>query len=169
MSTGENLLTETLRSQGLRVTPDRLLVFQELSTHPLPLAIAQVVEQLSPRGVNQTTVYRILELFTAIGVAHPVLVSHGTIGYELIPPFRRHHHHLLCVQCNAIVDLYDCEMEKAIQQIATNHHYKMLFHDIIIHGICPTCQAQQSIDSADPATSDEPCAHDAPDAKSVEK
>ncbi|MCY0907854.1 MAG: Fur family transcriptional regulator [Sulfobacillus thermotolerans] len=146
MAAHEELLQTALRERGLRVTPDRLHVFRLLEASPLPLSIPALVEEIHDTGMNQTTVYRILELFTAMGVVHPVLIGHGSVGYELIPPFRHHHHHLVCIGCNEVIDLYNCQLEHRLDEIVKPYQYKILYHDIEIHGLCPKCQAKEAED-----------------------
>ncbi len=148
MAAHEELFQETLRARGLRVTPDRLQVYRLLEAQPLPLAIPSVVDEIQATGINQTTVYRILELFTAIGVVHPVLIGHGSVGYELIPPFRHHHHHLVCIGCNAVIDLNHCHLEQRIDEIVEPYHYRIMYHDLEIHGLCPACQAKERQDES---------------------
>ncbi|SMC05142.1 Fur family transcriptional regulator, ferric uptake regulator [Sulfobacillus thermosulfidooxidans DSM 9293] len=143
MANHEELFQETLRERGFRVTPDRLHVYRLLESSPFPLPISTVVEEIQSTGINQTTVYRILELFTAIGIVHPVLIGHGSVGYELIPPFRHHHHHLVCVGCNQVVDLNNCRLEQRVDEIVEPYGYKILYHDLEIHGLCPDCQAKE--------------------------
>lgn len=142
MANHEELFQITLRERGFRVTPDRLHVYRLLESSPYPLPITTVVEQIQPTGINQTTVYRILEFFTAIGIVHPVLIGHGSVGYELIPPFRHHHDHLVCIGCNRVVDLNNCHLEKQVTEIAAPKGYKILYHDLEIHGLCPDCQKE---------------------------
>lgn len=153
MAAHEKLLQDALRERGLRVTPDRLHVYRLLESSPLPLSIPMLVEEIHATGINQTTVYRILELFTAMGVVHPVLIGHGAVGYELVPPFRHHHHHLVCIGCNQVIDLNNCRLEQRIDEIVAPYNYKIIYHDLEIHGLCSACQAKENA-AASPSTGD---------------
>lgn len=145
MNSPETQFCNRLKEKGLRITPDRLTVFRNLASTERPLSIASLAEGLQDQGINQATVYRTIELFTALGVVHPVLAGHDTVGYELIPPFRYHHHHLTCTQCGAITDLYQCGLDHLLQQIREREGYQITYHTLEVHGICPSCQHAKSL------------------------
>ena len=143
MGNPEEAFKDRLRREGLRITPDRVSVFRLLAATGAPLSITQIGERLTSEGVNQATVYRILELFTALGVAHPVLIGHATIAYELIPPFRSHHHHLLCTRCGEMIDLMDCGLDQLIDRMVEEQGYRVTYHDLEVHGVCVGCQSRE--------------------------
>lgn len=140
--TPEQLLTETLRLHGLRVTPDRLLVFRALQANDAPIGIADLIEQMAPHGINQATIYRTLERFVALSIAHMVLMPHGVVGYELMPPFSPHHHHLSCARCGKVIDFYNSQMDHVIQRVAETEGFQVRSHSVEIYGLCAECAAK---------------------------
>jgi Fur family ferric uptake transcriptional regulator len=140
----EAVLMERLRDEGLRVTPDRLTIFRELSATQHPLPKADLVDRLRAAGINQATVYRVLDLFTALKVVHAVLLPHGVVGYEPVPPFRDHHHHIVCSSCGSLIDLYECDVDTVIKQDLRRIGFLPTSHSLDVIGICAQCQQQSS-------------------------
>ena len=138
----ESILMRRLRDSGLRVTPDRLTIFRELSATRRPLPKPDLVERLKSAGINQATVYRVLELFTALNIVHAVLLPHGVVGYEPIPPFRDHHHHIVCASCGTMADLYECGVDHAIKRDLSGIGFIPISHSLEVVGLCSTCQSK---------------------------
>lgn len=135
----EALLRERLQAHDLRVTPNRLSVFRTLLQSAKPLSVPDLFGELRPDGLSVPTLYRIVEVFSAIGVTHPVLVDHQSVGYELREPFRTHHDHLVCGACGKVVDLYNCDLTDVLAQLGRDNNCRVSFHQIELHGLCADC------------------------------
>lgn len=138
-----NQLMGLLRSRGLRITPARLKLFRVLLERAVPCTISELGEELEAQEIAPATVYRMLELFVAIGVVRTVLLPHGRVGYELISPFRPHHHHLSCEQCGAVIDLADCDLASLQAQIEARTGFAVRAHALDFYGLCAKCQANR--------------------------
>lgn len=138
-----NQLMGLLRSRGLRITPARLKLFQVLQERAVPLTIGELSEALGAQEIAAATVYRMLELFVAIGVVRTVLLPRGRVGYELISPFRAHHHHLSCEQCGTVLDLTDCDLAELQSQIEARTGFAVRAHALDFYGLCPRCRAAE--------------------------
>jgi len=136
----ETILIQRLRDQGLRVTPDRLTIFRELVKAENPLPKPDLVERLRSDGINQATVYRVLDLFTALAIVHPVLLPHGVVGYESVPPFRDHHH-IVCASCGTMADLYQCNLDDVIKLDLASAGFVPISHSLEVVGLCTKCQS----------------------------
>ena len=137
----ESMLMHRLRESGLRVTPDRLAIFRELTTTRHPLPKPDLVERLRSAGINQATVYRVLDLFTALKVVHAVLLPHSIVGYELVPPFRDHHHHIVCASCGTMADLFQCDVDEVIKRDLQAIGFTSISHSLEVVGLCAACRA----------------------------
>ncbi len=140
----EDILREHLREGGLRVTPDRLTVFRQLTASQKPLTKPELVDRLKSFGINQATVYRVIDLFTALSVVHAVLLPHGLVGYEPIPPFRQHHHHVVCASCASMVALYECEIDQVIRRELNQIDFIPISHSLEVVGLCGKCRNARS-------------------------
>ena len=136
----EAAFREALRSNGLRVTPNRLRVFRVLARHSEPLTAPQLVGLLAGEGLNPATVYRMMPELTQAGIVHPVMVGHEHIGYELVSPYRPHHDHFVCEACGRTFDLAECGLEDAVVRLAERNGFRVTAHHAELHGLCPDCQ-----------------------------
>ena len=98
---------------------------------------------LREKGVSRATVYRTLPLLLEAGLVRPTLVSGQRRSYEVARE-PGHHGHLICRDCNAVVE-FDLEpLEKAQRALAAQHGYQLVspFHELV--GVCPKCQRKKS-------------------------
>lgn len=137
---GEKEFAQFLRSHRMRVTPNRLTVFRTMQQSDRPLTVPDLASRVENSGLNTATLYRIMETLTELEVVHPVLQDHQNVAYELLEPFARHHDHLVCRQCGRTVDLYDCRLEETLRSISDDRGFKIDFHQMEVHGLCPDCQ-----------------------------
>lgn len=142
---GEETFRDRLKAGGFRITPARLQVFRGLVSQSAPITIQQLSEQLAGDGLNMTTVYRVMEALVALGIAHPTLVGHQAVGYELREPFRPHHDHLMCRGCGKVIDIYDCALSTVLRTMSDQGGYQVDFHQADLHGLCPDCVASPAL------------------------
>ncbi len=128
-----------LRAQGLRCTPDRLNLFRVLMGAGRPLSRLTLVEALRAHGIHATTVYRAVEQFSALGWIRPVLLGNGIAGYELQPPFVRHHHHFICTRCGTIADLPAGGVDAVLEAMAGEMPGVPEEHRVDVYGTCHRC------------------------------
>src|SRR5574341_1881794 len=95
-----------LRARGLRVTPQRALVFRlvrELGAeHPSAESIHVGATREMP-SLSLRTVYTILDELQDIGAVRPLDVGTGSKRICVNP---RRHHHLVCRRCGRISDVF---------------------------------------------------------------
>ena len=100
----EDALKKLLRTHGMRVTSQRLVIHRALREHGGHLTSEQVHAIVAPTlpGVSPQTVYSTLALLTQLGVARRVPVPGGTARFEARVD---DHHHMVCERCGALEDL----------------------------------------------------------------
>ena len=140
---GEKEFAQYLRENRVRVTPNRLTVFRAMQKSSKPLTVSDLASEVENSGLNTATLYRIMEALTDLGVVHPVLQDHQNVAYELLEPYARHHDHLICRECGKTVDLYDCRLEETLKSISNDQGFKIDFHQMEVHGLCPDCNTTQ--------------------------
>src|SRR5919201_836948 len=89
---------ELLRGQGMRMTPQRLAIVDEIMStagYVIPTTVIERVQARVP-GVSPSTVYRTLERLERAGVLAHVHLEQGT-GYHQVTDAR--HAHLTCSSC----------------------------------------------------------------------
>lgn len=129
-----------LRDHRARVTPNRLTVFRAMQKSTKPLTVPDLAIEVEDTGLNTATLYRIMETLADLEIVHPVLQDHQSVAYELIEPFARHHDHMVCRQCGRTIDLYNCRLDEAVKSISDDSGFRVDFHQMEVHGLCPDCQ-----------------------------
>ena len=135
---------QIVRSAGLRLTPQRTLVVEVLAgAAPAHLSADDVWRRVAGRydGINRSTVYRVLDQLTEIGVVAQHRLGGSAARYEL----RRgqaHHHHLHCSECGAIADLDGDDLAALERRVRTRLGFVLADVAQTLEGVCPACQAR---------------------------
>lgn len=129
-----------LREAGYRITNARRTVLEVLCQDDAHLTSADVLEQVEARdeSIGRASVFRTLELLTELGIIRPTFLDPRTPNY-IVMPADGHHAHIVCPQCNRVIELGDCEIEALIQRIAANHGVEITGHLLELYGKCPDC------------------------------
>jgi Fur family ferric uptake transcriptional regulator len=107
------------------------------------LSIEDLLDQVrieEPR-IGYATVYRTLKLLKECGLAFERHFGDGVSRYEVAWQ-DEHHDHLICVECEKIVEFEDDDIEKLQRKVATKHGFKLTRHKLELYGICSECQAK---------------------------
>lgn len=91
--------------KGLRLTPQRWEIFQELAgdrTHPSAEEIHERVCRQMP-SISLDTVYRTIYAFERCGLIRRVQSLEEPMRFDADP---RPHHHLICTRCRRIEDFF---------------------------------------------------------------
>ncbi len=133
-------LTELLTGKGVRPTPQRLEVLEELAREGNDVTAQELWGRLRDRDsrTGLATVYRTLALLAEKGVVD-VLSHHGTEQcYRLCAD--GHHHHLLCTRCHRVVEVQECDLGGWLEAVAARHGFVATDHRIEIAGLCGNCR-----------------------------
>lgn len=87
-------------------------------------------------GVGLATVYRTLNALVESGEAD-ALTREGETVFRACEP--GHHHHLVCRECGATIEIHADEVEQWAKKIAAEHGYTRPQHVVDIFGVCPDC------------------------------
>jgi Fur family peroxide stress response transcriptional regulator len=97
-------IIQTLKSKGLRVTPQRFAVYANLLSrcdHPTVETILADLNKDFPVS-SQATIYSSLQALREVGLVREVLLEEGVCRYDAnVEP----HHHFYCSRCGAIEDI----------------------------------------------------------------
>jgi Fe2+ or Zn2+ uptake regulation protein len=141
MATTDTALTQALHDQGMRVTPQRLViarVLQRLDRHASVDEVATEVVKEFP-SVSVPTVYSALELLSDLGFARRVTVAPGAVLYD---PHTDDHHHLVCRRCHSVTDVQlDLDTAGALAS-AESHGFAPDRAELVVTGLCQDCRAR---------------------------
>src|SRR4030043_79728 len=94
-----------LSERGYRLTPQRIMILSAIENSDDHISAEEIHAQIVARYpyVNISTVYRTLELLKGLGLVTETDLGEGRVRYH--PADKGHHHHLVCQECGAIIDL----------------------------------------------------------------
>lgn len=130
-----------LRSQGFRLTPQRLAILRildEAHVHLAPVEIFQQAKKMIP-GLTEATVYRTLNFLTAQGLVLAAHIGNGQLVYEIA---ERAHHHLVCRACGHTHEIDHTLLETLYEQFQARTGYQIDSIHVTFFGLCPDCQTQ---------------------------
>ncbi len=130
-----------LRERGLRATPQRLYmlaVLRAMAGHVTAEAVLHRAEQEMPT-LNLATVYRALHDLRGAGLVVETDIGERTSVYELL---QRRHHHLVCQECRAVIELEDDALETVKQVLRARYGFEARMDHFAIFGTCAGCSGQ---------------------------
>ena len=128
-----------LRAHGLKATPQRVGILDELRREPNDVTAQQLHERLRGRGqrIGLATVYRALDALVDAGVVAQLSHFRDALCYRVCRD--DHHHHLVCAECHSIVELTDCTLEEPLARAAAEHGFVATGHHLEVTGVCASC------------------------------
>jgi len=132
---------ERLRHQGLRVTPQRLIVLEALAAHSGHISADEILQWAAARypAINLATVYRTLDLLISIGVVAQTDFGSGVSFFELVGDAP--HHHLVCEHCHAVLEVDDEALQPVHERILSDYGFLINARHLALFGACRECQA----------------------------
>ena len=114
-------IADALKKQGYRLTPQRLMVVSAIENSEDHISADEVYSQVVIRypNVNISTVYRTLELLKRLGLVTETDLGGGRFRYH--PADRGRHHHLVCRECGAVVDLDESLLAPLAEALRREH------------------------------------------------
>ncbi len=96
---------------------------------------------LRERGdaVGLATVYRALQALADDGLVDVLRTDVGEAAYRRCSPV--HHHHLVCRSCGTTVEVADAPVERWAAQVAAEHGFADVEHQVEVFGTCRACAA----------------------------
>ena len=135
----------TLRHQGHRLTPQRLLVLSIVAEGDGHMGVDDVFQRSKEAYpyMDIATVYRTLHLFKDLGVVTEVAIGER-LHYELTDPAGRHHH-MVCRMCNGAFNLGPHYLEEFRRTLISDFSFEPDLEHFTISGVCADCQTSGGI------------------------
>lgn len=126
--------------QPLRPTRQRTAVTEALGQVDDFRSAREIHDLLARRGdkVGLATVYRTLQLLAEHGEVDVLRSAEGEASYRRCSG--SHHHHLVCRECGATVEVEGPAVERWTRAIAEQHGYAEVHHTLEIFGVCERCR-----------------------------
>ena len=131
-------ITKILKSNGLKITPQRLMIFKVLennTTHPSAEEVYTRVKETYPT-VSFTTIYKTLETLKKLGEIKELIIDEDRKHYD---PNTNTHHHVICSGCKKILDIFDDFSPYIKLPDAVKNDYTVSGFQIAFYGTCKEC------------------------------
>jgi len=129
-------LTETFRANGLKVTPQRQLLFGLMhgnTVHPTAEALFAEASARMP-GISLRTVYQTLTDLASMGELRLIDVGTGATRFD---PNTDDHHHVVCSSCGEVRDVYVAGSDRLKVDGLDGFHIEEA--SILFSGTCVIC------------------------------
>jgi Fur family ferric uptake transcriptional regulator len=129
-----------LREAGHKLTNARLTVLNVLENNDGHLTSAEVLEQVDQidPSIGRASVFRTLDLLTSLSIIRPTYMNSSmTPTYVLMPD--GHHHHIVCTNCNRIIEFENCGLGTIAAELEERLHVKLTGHLLEFYGLCDKC------------------------------
>ena len=126
---------------GYRVTqPRRRLIEKMLAFETYFSSDALAVGE---PPVGRATIFRSIHVFLRTGILCQVVLEDGAIVYRIADD-GRHHHHLVCIDCDLVEEFSSELLEAALSQAGASRGYQVTAHRLKIYGRCGRCPTEAS-------------------------
>ena len=132
-------ISSKLSKLGYRLTPQRMMILSAIENSDDHISAEEIYAQVVAKypHVNISTVYRTMELLKHLGLVTETDLGEGRVRYHSAE--KGHHHHLVCQECGAIIDL-DETMLAAVKDILLREYKFMAdLRHLAIFGRCVNC------------------------------
>ena len=132
-----------LGTLSVRLTPQRAAILDVFLERPgSHLAAEQVYDlvRADHPDLGLATVYRTVDVLATNGVLRRLDLGDGRAHYELSGHDQPHyHHHLVCLACGAVRDVYDDRLAALERRITAQSGFTVVDHHLIFYGYCARC------------------------------
>jgi Fur family transcriptional regulator, ferric uptake regulator len=126
---------------AVRATRQRAAIAELLDSTAEFRSAQELHDELRRRGENigLTTVYRTLQAMATADQVDTLRTDTGESVYRRCSA--HHHHHLVCRDCGATVEVAGPAVEVWATEVAAAHWFSDVSHTIEIFGTCASCHA----------------------------
>ncbi|MFP3939621.1 MAG: Fur family transcriptional regulator [Thermoanaerobaculia bacterium] len=147
---------EYIRSRGMRVTPERMALLEEIYRQHGHIDAEQILDGLRETGrkVSRATVYRNLDLLVECGLVQRQRLGRNRFLYEHVHPGQTHDH-LACRDCGRVVEFVSPSIRAMLDEICRAHGFSRDDRQLQILGLCSACAEARAEAAAPPEEPDD--------------
>ncbi len=129
-----------LRKRGLRVTQERLAVFDAVFALHGHLEVEQIHQRMQMQGheVSRATLYRNLEVLERLGLVRKIQAGNRRVLYEHLHA-GLDHGHLICRECSQVIEFISSNVTQALAGLCREHGFEEDENQITVQGLCSIC------------------------------
>jgi len=133
-------IVSQLSKLGYRLTPQRMMILSAIENSDDHISAEEIYTQVVTKYpyVNISTVYRTLELLKGLALVTETDLGGGRVRYH--PAGKGHHHHLVCQDCGAIIDLDESVLSSLKSVLLREYKFSADLRHLAIFGRCVDCR-----------------------------
>ncbi|WP_206426609.1 Fur family transcriptional regulator [Clostridium sp. E02] len=135
-----------LRTKGLKVTNQRMLILNLMAKHPGEHLTAEELYDLAKQEcpeIGLATIYRTVQVLVDLSVIDKVRFNDGFARYELGGLTREsghHHHHAICSRCGKVYSFRGDLLDTLEQALYDREGFIVTDHEVKLYGYCRECR-----------------------------
>lgn len=128
-----------MRSNSVRITPQRRAIVRYLSDYPGHLKAEDIYEALVDDYPNMSvaTVYNTLNMLLDYNLVRQIRTDAPSAYYDFNA---EEHYHIVCKECGKIKDVFLPLFEHVESDIEEDTGYEVEKYNLEIIGLCPNCK-----------------------------
>ena len=132
-----------IRKKGLRNTPEREIIIEEIfSTHDhFDVDELYLRLQRKKKKVSRPSIYRLIPHLLEIGLIQEAYFEDGHLHYEHIYG-HDHHCHLRCLECGKTIEFSEDSLQSLEKRLGEKYDFKIAGHKLEVFGYCNKCHAR---------------------------
>jgi Fur family ferric uptake transcriptional regulator len=133
---------EFIRNKGLRNTPEREVIIEEIFSKHDHFDVDELYLRLKKKHkkVSKPSIYRILPLLLESGLIQEAYFENGHLHYEHIYG-HDHHCHLRCMNCGKTIEFNEKSIIAIEKRLADQYDFQVEGHKFEVFGYCQKCKA----------------------------
>ena len=135
-----------IKAQGLRKTPERETIIEEIFTIHDHFDVDELFLRLrnKRKRVSRASLYRAIPLLIESGLIKEVYFEEGHLHYEHIYG-HKDHSHLRCNRCGRIIEFEDDEIGTLQKRIGKKYNFAVTAHRFELFGYCLRCAQRDAV------------------------
>ena len=129
-----------LRDNGYLVTRQRRRIAEVIFISKGHLSVEDIQALLRERKISASiaSIYRTLDVLIKSGLVVQHRFGKRFKRFEALRE-DKHHDHLICTNCNRVLEFKNDAIEKLQFQVAKKHNFTITTHKLDIYGLCSKC------------------------------
>jgi Fur family ferric uptake transcriptional regulator len=137
-----NKLKQIIKQKGLKYTKQREVIFKMILNCKKHLGAEElygmILSKHPTEKIGIATIYRALVFLEDANLISSISVGKDAKKFETT--LKEHHDHLICTNCNKIIEFVNERIEIEQEKTAKENGFKLLNHTMYLYGICKDCQ-----------------------------